>query len=100
MSAIFGERLTFPQEKGQEIRLIVHGDELYAHYETEDGYAVVYDQEIGLYCYALLVDGAFVSSRIAAGEKPPQGLEKHLREADAVRRAKAERSARRKGRTL
>jgi hypothetical protein len=100
MSAIFGERLAFPQEKGQEIRLIVHGDELYAHYETEDGYAVVYDREMGLYCYALLVDGAFVSSRIAAGEKPPQDLKKHLREADAVRRARAERSARRKGRTL
>ncbi len=100
MSAIFGEKLTFPQERGEDMQLIVHGDELYANYETQDGYSVIYDREMGLYCYAHLVEGAFVSSKKPASEKPPSGLQKHLREADGVRRAKALRSAHRKGRIL
>ncbi|MCX6677198.1 MAG: hypothetical protein NTU95_04545 [Methanothrix sp.] len=97
MSAIFGEKLTFPQEKGQEIKLIVHGDEFYAQYETEEGFSVVYDRELGLFCYAFLKDGAFFSSKIPISQSPPQDLEKHLQEAGGVRLAKAEQSARRIG---
>jgi hypothetical protein len=97
VSAIFGEKLTFPQEKGPEVKLVVNGDEFYAQYETEEGYTVVYDKEMGLFCYALLKDGAFFSSKIPLSKVPPQDLEKHLQEAGSVRLAKAEKSAKRKG---
>jgi hypothetical protein len=95
MSAIFGELLTFSQEKGQEVKLVVNGDEFYAQYETQEGYSVVYDKELGLFCYALQKDGAFFSSKISISKSPPQDLEKHLQEAGSVRLAKAEQSARR-----
>ncbi len=52
MSGIFNEQLTFKQENGPDVRLVVIGDEHYAQYETIDGYTVVYDVEKGLYCYA------------------------------------------------
>ncbi|MCK9441438.1 MAG: hypothetical protein M0Q13_08465 [Methanothrix sp.] len=97
MSAIFGEKLTFPQEKGQEVKLVVHGDEFYAQYETEEGYSVVYDRELGLFCYALLKEGAFFSSKIPLSKSPPHNLEKHLEEAGSVRLAKADQSTKRKG---
>jgi hypothetical protein len=97
MSAIFGEKLTFPQEKGQEVKLVVYGDEFYAQYETEDGYSVVYDKELGLFCYAFLKEGAFFSSKIPLNKSPPHDLEKHLQEAGDVRLAKADQSAKRKG---
>jgi hypothetical protein len=96
MSAIFGEKLTFPQEKGPEVKLVVNGDEFYAQYETEDGYSVVYDKELGLFCYARLVDGAFFSSKIPLSKNHPLDLEKHLQEAGGVRLAKAEQNAKRK----
>jgi hypothetical protein len=96
VSAIFGEKLIFPQEKGPEIKLVVNGDEFYAQYETEDGYSVVYDKELGLFCYAILKDGAFFSSKIPLSKSPPQDLERHLQEAGSVRLAKAEQSAKRK----
>lgn len=95
MSAIFGEKLTFPQEKGPEVKLVVNGDEFYAQYETEEGYSVVYDRELGLFCYALLKDGAFFSSKIPLSKSPPHDLEKHLQEAGSVRLAKADKNARR-----
>jgi hypothetical protein len=60
MSGIFNEQLTFKQENGPDVRLVVMGDEHYAHYETIDGYTVVYDVEKGLYCYAITVNGRFV----------------------------------------
>jgi hypothetical protein len=97
MSAIFGEKLTFPQERGPEIKLVVYGDEFYSRYETEEGYSAVYDRELGLFCYAFLKDGAFLSSKIPISGSPPLHLEKHLQEAGSVRLAKAEKSARRKG---
>ncbi|MBN1235620.1 MAG: hypothetical protein JW999_06160 [Methanotrichaceae archaeon] len=97
MSAIFGEKLTFPQEKGPEVELVVHGDEFYAQYETEEGYSVIYDKELGIFCYAFLKDGAFFSSKIPISRSPPQDLEKHLQEADDIRLAKADQSAKRKG---
>ena len=64
MSSIFGEILTFPQERGTEVRLKVHGDEFYSRHENLDGYTVVYDSDQGLYCYALLIKGEFISSGI------------------------------------
>jgi hypothetical protein len=90
MSAIFGELLTFSQEKGPDIKLRAYGDELYARYETEDGYSVIYDQELGRFAYALLQEGRFVSSSVDLEKSPPSGAELHLEESNEVRMAKAE----------
>src|SRR5688572_21291646 len=85
MSAIFGENLTFPQEKGPNIQLIVSGDEHYSRYETHDGYTAVYDNDLGLFCYATVVDGSFVSSGIPLSQPAPSLLRRHLMEAESVR---------------
>ena len=86
MSAVFGELLMFRQEEGPEVQLIVTGDERYARYETQEGYTAVYDAECGLFCYALLHQGRFVSSGVVIGNAPPAGLRRHLKEDPEVRR--------------
>ena len=86
MSAIFGEPVTFGQEAGGEVQLVVYGDESYARYETPDGYSAVYDEGLGLFCYADVVRGQFVSTGVAVTEPPPEGLARHLQEAPGVRR--------------
>ncbi len=93
MSAIFGENLTFGQRGGPAVRLLVLGDEFYARHETEDGYTAVYDDAEGVFCYAVLVGGAFASSKAPISGGPPPRLPRHLQEAPAVRRGK--RAARR-----
>lgn len=94
MSAILGERLTFGQRSGPEVRLVVRGDEFYARHETEAGYTAVYDDALGVFCYAQLVGGAFVSSGMPVSAGPPPGVPRHLHEVSPVRRAK--RAARRR----
>jgi len=89
MSAIFGEVLTFGQANGPDIRLRVFGDELYARYETVDGYTVVYDEGIGQFCYARLAAGAFRSTGVPATDAPPPGLARHLQETAPVADVKA-----------
>lgn len=89
MSAIFGELLTFGQPHGPDIELRVFGDEHYARYETIDGFTVILDQEKGLYCYARLSSGAFVSTGVPATDPPPADLVRHLQESGAVVEAKA-----------
>ena len=91
MSAIRGEKLRLGQSNGPDITLVVFGDEFYARYESEDGFAAVYDIEKGLYCYAVVIDGEFVSSGVPLQDHPPSGLRRHLRESDMVRKAKFER---------
>jgi hypothetical protein len=88
MTAIRGEKLSFGQRNGPEVELVVFGDEFYARYETPDGHSVVYDDERGLFCYARLVDGAFVSSGVPVSDPAPPGAVLHGTEADAVRLAK------------
>ena len=90
MTAVFGELVSLAQEKGPDIRLVVYGDEFYARYETEDGYSVIYDQNIGLFAYALLNEGRFVSSGISPDQKPPEGILPHLEESSEVRQLKAQ----------
>lgn len=85
MSAIFGETLSFGQENGLDVRLIVFGDEFYARYENKDGYTVVYDSDLGLFCYAFLLEGRFVSSGVPMTEEPPPGTRRHIEESEAVR---------------
>jgi len=95
MSFIFGEHLTFSQGRGREVQLTVYGDEFYARYEDSEGYSVVYDSDMGLYCYAQRVSGEFVSSGIDISKSPPPGLRRHLKESDEVRGRKfAERYSR------
>ena len=89
MSAIFGELMSFDQDNGQEIKLKVFGDEFYARYETEEGYTAIYDDDLGLFTYARLKDGRFLSSGLDLSRSPPPDLEKHLEESDEVRLDKA-----------
>lgn len=88
MSAIFGETIRLGQANGPEVELVVSGDEWYATYETPSGHPVVYDESLGLFCYARVVDGRFESTRVPVSEPPPPDSEPHAREADAVRREK------------
>lgn len=88
MSGIFNEQLTFKQENGPDVRLLVIGDEHYAHYETIDGYTVVYDVEKGLYCYAQTINGRFVSTGIPMNAAPPPEIHRHISESEKVRQEK------------
>lgn len=55
MSVIHGERLILEQENGNPVSLIVSGDEFYVRHETLNGFTVVYDNRLGFYCYATLI---------------------------------------------
>ena len=88
MTAIRGERLSFGQRSGPDVELVVFGDELYARYESLQGYSVVYDEARGLFCYAALVKGAFVSSGHPVTGPPPPEAVAHGHESDAARAAK------------
>jgi len=88
MSVIRGETLVFSQEGGPDVELVVFGDEFYARYETTDGYTVVYDDPIGHFCYARLVEGELASSKRPTKKGPPPGLRKHIRESAEVRNRK------------
>lgn len=90
MSSIFGEVLTFSQEKGPDVRLKVFGDEFYSRYENLDGYTAVYDIDLGLFCYAVLIEGEFVSSGVDISQNPPDKVWRHLKESEQVRNAKFE----------
>ena len=90
MGAIHGERLILEQENGKPVSLIVSGDEFYARHETLDGFTVVYDNRMGLYCYAILVQGRFKSTEIPTHKRPPSGTRRHLQESPEVRAIKFE----------
>ena len=77
MSAIFGETLTFTQATGEPIRLVVFGDDMFARYETVDGFTVVYDEDVGRFCYANTTARGIASSGVPADEPPPQRLARH-----------------------
>jgi len=85
MSAIFGERLTFPQGDGSMAELIVYGDEFHAHYETVSGYSAIHDLDLGMWCYALPASGRLVSSGVPIDKPAPPGLRRHLKESPQVR---------------
>jgi hypothetical protein len=88
MVAAFGEKASLGQANGPDVDLIVKGTELYATYETPDGFAVVYDEALGLFCYARLVAGEFQSTGTSLASPPPAGAVRHASEADDVRRRK------------
>lgn len=89
MSAIFGEVLTFGQSKGPEITLKVFGDEHYARYESMDGYSAVYDEELGVFCYARLSTGSFCSTGTPLSQPVPAGLVRYLQESQKTIAARA-----------
>lgn len=93
MSFLFGQQRQLPQENADPIVLVVFGDEFYARYETLEGYSVVYDSNIGLFCYASIAQGQFISTGIPATETPPFGIPRHLQESSEVIKAKVNRKS-------
>ncbi len=92
MSALTGETIVCGQRGSAGAQLRIFGDEYYARYETLDGYSVVFDKDIGCYCYAQLVAGRFVSSGTPLYKPAPAGLQKHIKEDPQVRNEKFERN--------
>ena len=88
MVGVFGEKVSLGQANGPDVDLIVSGTELYATYETLDGFPAVYDDTRGLFCYAKLVDGRFESTGIPVTTAPPNGVVRHATESDDVRMRK------------
>jgi hypothetical protein len=77
------------QANGPDVELTVEGDEWYATYETASGHPAVYDDRLGLFCYARLVDGRFESTGVPVSEPPPTDVAPpHAREEASVREAK------------
>ena len=82
-----GEVMAFPQPNGQEVSVILSGDEFHLSARTPDGYALIKDPVSGWICYAKpTADGDLASSGIhylggkaplpalaAAGILPHQG---------------------------
>ncbi len=90
MSVLIGEIVVCGQRTGGDVQLRIFGDEFYARYETLDGYTVVFDEDHGSYCYAILASGRFVSSGVPIPKRRPTRLMKHLKEDPLVRNEKFE----------
>ena len=89
MSGIYGETLSFEQENGGEVRLRVFGSSHYSRYETIDGFTVIYDEAIGMFCFAELLGNRLRSTGITL-DNPPPDVARHLQESGAVIGAKIE----------
>lgn len=85
MSGVLKQRATLGQANGPDVELIVSGTELYATYETLDGFPAVYDPDKGLFCYARVTNGRFISTGVPVTDAPPTDVEPHVQESDAVR---------------
>lgn len=90
LTGVFGEKVSLGQANGPDVELIVRGTEMYATYETPDGFPVVYDDARGVFCFARVVDGQFESTGISVASPPPAGMERHAAESDLVRARKIE----------
>jgi hypothetical protein len=93
MTAVNNQKAWLGQANGPEVELIVSGNPLYATYQTPQGYAAIYDDELGLYCYADLQEGSYVSTGISVALPAPAGLPPQLMESGEVRARKSERHA-------
>ena len=85
MVGVRGQKVSLGQANGPDVELVVTGTELYGSYETPDGYPVVYDDDLGLFAYARIVEGAYQSTRVPVTSAPPADAHKHAHESDAVR---------------
>jgi hypothetical protein len=90
VSGVVNQKARLGQENGPEVDLIVTGTELYATYETPDGFPAIYDSGRGLFCYARLVNDRFESTGVPVTSGPPPGVERHMKESDAVRQDRIE----------
>jgi len=94
MVGVFGEKVQLSQASGPDVDLIVRGTELYGSYETPDGFPVVYDDSLGLFCYARVLAGEFQSTGVPSTSSPPPDVERHAKESDEVRVRKIEQRTR------
>ena len=76
VAAPFAQWLTVHLEDGRSVRIWGEGDEYSAHFESEDGHAVVYDGELGSYVYAEkdAATGALVPTGIRVGDEARNAL--------------------------
>jgi hypothetical protein len=88
VSGVVGKKVRLGQENGVEVDLVVSGTRDYATYETPDGFPAVYDLTLGLFCYALVVDGEYQSTGVGVTSSPPSNVHQHAKESDEVRAAK------------
>jgi hypothetical protein len=88
MVGLWRRKVDVGQANGPDIALVVTGTELYAAYETDDGYPAVHDDTLGLFCFARVVDGAYESTGVPVTSAPPADAVKHATESDAVRMRK------------
>jgi hypothetical protein len=88
MVGMFGQKVSLAQAHGPDVDLIVRGTELYATYETPEGFPVVYDDALGLFFYARISSGKFESTGVAVTLPPPPDIERHVKESDEVRMRK------------
>ena len=88
MSGIINQKAVLGQENGPDVELMVSGTAVYATYETLDGFPAVYDTGKGLFCYARVTDGRYVSTGVPVTSAPPTDVERHLKESDAVRQSR------------
>ncbi len=84
MVGMFGDKVSIGQANGPDVDLIVRGTELYGTYETPEGFPAIHDDTLGLFCYARLEDGRFVSTGIPVTQPPPFGVKRHATESDLV----------------
>jgi hypothetical protein len=88
VSGIINQKAVLGQENGPDVELVVSGTAVYATYETLDGFPAVYDTDKGLFCYARVTDGRYVSTGVPVTSAPPTDVERHLKESDAVRQSR------------
>lgn len=88
MTGLSNQKVNLGQGDGSEVELIVTGTELYASYETLDGYPALYDDGLEMFCYARVVDGRFTSTGVPVSAPPPPGVRRHVKESDEVRAAR------------
>jgi len=98
MTGVFRQRAMLGQGRGPDVELVVDGNEWYANYETPTGYSVIYDEDLGLFCYARVRAGRFESTKVPATDPPPPDVEPHARESDEVRVTKVGERERARGR--
>ncbi len=88
-SGVRHQRASLGQGKGPDVDLVVSGTRVYATYQTPEGFPVVYDDRLELFCYARLTPaGAFESTGVPVDRPPPPGVVRDARESDDVRNAK------------
>lgn len=90
MVGMFGQKVSQGQANGPDVELIVRGTEVYATYETPDGFPALYDEALGLFCYARLAEGMFQSTGVPISAPAPADAIRHATEADDVRQRKIE----------